>query len=98
MLGPTPCRLIQGSLDLAKVVHVCGGCISGEKIFIFDKWVCAPQNSLQIFFQIEKTELSPKVFLNRENDIQISKLMCATYSGLKLSLLSTRRHPYPVLQ
>ena len=38
LLGPAPYRLIQGAFDLVKVVHVCGGCILGEKIFIFDKW------------------------------------------------------------
>jgi len=61
--------LIQGSLDLVKVVHVCGGRISGEKIFIFDKWVCAPQNSLQKYFQIEKAKLSQNLFSNQENDL-----------------------------
>lgn len=40
------------------------GYILGEKIFVFNKWVCARHFPLQIFFQIEKAKLSSNHFLN----------------------------------
>ena len=36
--------------------------------------------------------------LNQKTKFQSNKLICATYSGSILSLLSIRRHPSPVLQ
>jgi hypothetical protein len=50
LLGPSPLVPLSRLSEFSQGSLCIRGCILGKKFFIFDKWVCAPQNSLQVFF------------------------------------------------